>query len=450
MKQQKTAKKLLLCLLLACCSGAGAQPALLQSGPMVGYAEMREVLLWVQTKQPARVRFIYWDKANPKLRHQTETVQTQAHEACTAKLAATTVEPGRRYAYELLINGERVSRPYPFEFETQPLWQWRGDPPNFSVALGSCNYVNEPPYDRPGTPYGGDYKIFSAIHALRPNAMLWLGDNVYLREADWNTRSGILRRYTHTRSTPEMQPLLASTHHYAIWDDHDYGPNDSNRSFWNKAASTEAFRRFWPNPGFGVGDAVAGERGVTTSFRWGDAEFFLLDDRTFRAPNERLTGERTMIGREQKQWLLDALSTSRATWKFVAIGSQVLNPARVFETYANTFPAEREELIESITNEKIKGVLFLTGDRHHTEFTMLPRAGTYPLYELTVSALTSGPRNVPEEANTLRVPATYVGARNFGMLTFSGTARERTLRISIHDVAGKVLWTREIKATELQ
>ncbi len=34
--------------------------AQIQSGPMVGYSEMREVLLWVQTKQAAKVKFMYW------------------------------------------------------------------------------------------------------------------------------------------------------------------------------------------------------------------------------------------------------------------------------------------------------------------------------------------------------------------------------------------------------
>ena len=51
--------------------------------------------------------------------------------------------------------------------------------------------------------------------------MLWLGDNVYLRE-DFHGQQSIYDRYTHT-STPEMANLLSSASNYAIWDDHDYG-----------------------------------------------------------------------------------------------------------------------------------------------------------------------------------------------------------------------------------
>ncbi|MCB0572700.1 MAG: alkaline phosphatase family protein, partial [Phaeodactylibacter sp.] len=215
-------------------NAVAAQSALLQSGPMLGYNEMREVLLWVQTKAPATVQFAYWPEAEPGRRMFTAEKQTEKSDAFTAKLLADQVEPGTKYRYELLIDGKPVSLPYPAAFETQPLWQWRTGPPAFKVAIGSCAYINETEYDRPGTPYGSDYQIFQSIYEQHPNAMIWLGDNVYLREADWFSRTGILHRYTHTRSLPEMQPLLASTHHYAIWDDHDYGPNNSNRSYIHK------------------------------------------------------------------------------------------------------------------------------------------------------------------------------------------------------------------------
>ena len=115
-----------------------------------------------------------------------------------------------------------MGRPYKLRFQTLKLWQHREEPPPFRVALGSCAFVNEAPYDRPGRGYGNDYEIFMSINDRRPDIMLWLGDNTYLREPDWNTRTGVLNRYTHTRSLPQMQPLLAASHNYAIWDDHDF------------------------------------------------------------------------------------------------------------------------------------------------------------------------------------------------------------------------------------
>lgn len=133
-------------------SALHAQSSLLQSGPMLGYSEMREVLLWVQTKAPAKVQFRYWDKENPKQVFETETVQTSKEKAFTASLIADKVLPGRKYQYELYINAKKVDRPYPLEFQTQALWKYRTDPPDFTIAAGSCTYINEPEFDRPENP----------------------------------------------------------------------------------------------------------------------------------------------------------------------------------------------------------------------------------------------------------------------------------------------------------
>ena len=245
---------------------------LVQSGPMVGYSTMREVLLWVQTTEKATVHFEYYDQQNTKERFTTDTYTTYKEFAYVAKLIADKVLPGKTYYYELFVNGQMVKRDYPMEFQSQTLWQWRTDPPEVNFAIGSCNYVNEPEFDRPNKPYGSEFEIFTAIHKKQPDFMLWLGDNMYLREADWNSRTGFLHRYTHTRSLPEVQPLLASTHHYAIWDDHDFGPNDADGSFWLKKTASEVFKLFWGNPNYDV----INKGGITGVFQWADLDFFFI------------------------------------------------------------------------------------------------------------------------------------------------------------------------------
>ncbi len=424
-----------------------AQAERLQSGPMLGYSDMKETLLWVQTKSQAKVKFEYWEKGKPEQKFTTEEIYTNKQTAFTAKAIADKVEPGRRYEYALYINGQKVERPYPLEFQTQPLWLWRTDPPEFTIALGSCYYANEEQYDRPGRGYASNYDIFKSIFSKKPDVMLWLGDNIYLREPDWNTREGILHRHTHARSLPELQPLLASTHHYAIWDDHDYGPNDHDRSFWNKETTLEAFKLFWGNPAYGV----AGLNGITGQAQWGDVEIFLLDNRYNRTPNARKTQTRTILGEAQFQWLIDALVTSKATFKLIAIGGQVLNSVAEYETYENVAPEEKARLIQTITDEGIKGVIFLDGDRHHTELSKLDRTGTYPLYDLTGSPLTSGVSvNAAKEENAHRIHGTIITEHNFGILKFSGKQNERVMTITIYNKDGNPLWTRELKASDLR
>jgi alkaline phosphatase D len=410
---------------------------------MLGYNEMKEVLLWAQTTQPAEVQFAYWPKENPKDRRLTDTKQTIEGEAFTAKLIADEVEPGVSYEYELRINGKALKLEYPTEFTTQPLWRWRTDPPEFTVAIGSCNYINEPRYDRPGNGYGGEYGIFKSIFEKRPDAMIWLGDNTYLREVDWFTETGILHRYTHTRSLAEMQPLLASTHHYAIWDDHDFGPNNSDRSFVHKDKTLRAFDLFWGNPTVGLPHQ---EGGITSYFQYNDMDFFLLDNRYFRSPNNRKTGEQTMLGKAQLEWLIDALVASRAPFKMVCIGGQVLSTLEKYETYANYHWEEREYLLRRIEEEGIRNVVFLTGDRHHTEMSQYQNGAGNMVYDVTCSPLTSGAGSGADEENKLRVEGTLVNEdRNFGVLTFSGPRKERKLTITMYNTEGEELWSRTIE-----
>ncbi len=73
-----------------------AQAELLQSGPMLGYSDMKETLLWVQTKSQAKVKFEYWEKGKPERKFTTQEIYTNKHTAFIAKAIAEKVEPGLR------------------------------------------------------------------------------------------------------------------------------------------------------------------------------------------------------------------------------------------------------------------------------------------------------------------------------------------------------------------
>ena len=419
---------------------------LINSGPMVGYSTMQEVLLWVQTDEKAKVHFEYYEIDNPKIRFKTEEKETDKKSGYVAKLIADEVVPGKNYKYEIFINGLKVERDYAMEFQTQKLWKWRTDPPDVNFIIGSCSYVNEPKFDRPGKPYGNNFEIFNSIHSKNPDFMLWLGDNTYLREPDWNSRTGFINRYSHTRALPELQPLLASTHHYATWDDHDFGPNNSDGSFWLKETASEIFKLFWGNPNYDV----TGNGGITGFFQWSDLDFFLMDNRYHRTSNNNFTEDRQLLGKDQIDWLINALTFSQAPFKFIAIGGQVLSSGAVYENYA-TYPEERKYLLDKIREAKIEGVVFLDGDRHHTVLSKMQESeDVYPLYDLTCSSLTAGTNKDDESYNKYSLKETLVSVNNFGMLDISGPANDRELNIKIFDKDGQELWRKSIKANQLK
>lgn len=423
------------------------QSNLLNAGPMVGYSEMREVMIWVQTKSAAGVQIQYWNTSSPDSVVITEKLHSGSEKAFTLKFILAPLDPGQTYEYRLLINNMAVELPYPTDFETIPIWKWRGDPPGFTFAAGSCAYINQTEYDRPGNPYGSNYDIFQHILGKNPDFMVWMGDNVYLREPDWNSRTGVLHRYTHDRAIPELQPLLGSVHHYATWDDHDFGPNNSDRGYWLKDVTYEAFRMFWANPSYGTEEMP----GAITYFNRTDADFFLLDNRYYRSPNDSREENKTILGKKQKQWLMDNLVSSRATFKFVVVGGQFLNDEAWHETWSNYgFAHERQEIIQFIHDHDIRGVIFLTGDRHYSELSKLETENEPVIYDLTLSPLTAGPfTQAPEEVNnTLRVPGKIYAGHNFGLLHISGPIRERTVNVTVFDSVGNEVWSYMISQKE--
>lgn len=409
----------------------------LQSGPMTGYSDFREVAIWVQTKCPQEVQLQYWRTSTPDSSWLSAPVTTSVIHGHCAHLIADQVTPGNTYEYAILIDGKKISLPYPATFVTQHLWQWRKDPNDFTFAAGSCNYINEEAYDRPGKPYGGEYQIFFAIDRDHPDLMIWLGDNTYLREVDWNSKTGIYHRYTHTRSLPQLQPLLASTHHYATWDDHDFGPDDSERSFWNKDITLQAFKDFWANPNYGIGDT----EGITGTFFWEDCQFFIMDDRSYRGPRGP-TGDH--FGKTQVDWLIEALRYSKASYKFICTGSQILSDAAVRENFA-VFANERQSLLDSLDKYNIKGVVFLTGDHHHSEVSRIQTSDGDVFYDITSSPLTSATTLHLEERNQNRVQGSMINVRNYALISVTGPLDSRKCSLVYKNSDGETVYEYELK-----
>ncbi len=413
-----------------------AQKKYLQSGPMIGRINKTDIKLWVQTKLPAKVKFAYWTETHSNDKKFTTQKKTEKSQAYIAKFVLDHLKPGTKYYYQLYINNKKINFDYPLTFTTQEVWKYHHAPKDFSFAFGSGAYINDPPFDRKGNEYGGNYEIYEQIPEKHPDFMIWDGDNTYLRQNEWDSRSAMIYRYTHDWSIPEKQKLFATMPHYAIVDDHDFGPNDSDGSFWNKDTSEEVFNLFWANP-----TPVSGLKSATYQFNYNDADFFLLDNRYYRDPNTLKSKDpKTMLGKEQLDWLKKALVFSKARFKFVVMGGQFLNTARNFETYSNNgFDKERQEIIDFIYKEGLKNVIFLTGDRHLTEISLLDQGKRFPkIWDVTVSPFTSGPNtHGNQEKNLLRVPGTLIMKRNFAIFNIVGKGKDRHIKIDFYDKKGK-------------
>jgi alkaline phosphatase D len=421
-----------------------ALPAAATLVVMHGLAEPAAATLWIQTDAPTAVK-VRWRAAGEAVDRELQ-LRTEKVDDHVVVARLTGLAPGAAAPYRVQAGRDRrdgVAR-------AQASWASRDAAAELTIAIGSCFFATDPEAKSSRRDYGGGFEIFDSIAAKRPDLMLWLGDNVYLQPDDLVDSAAIAERYRRQRAFPPLQALLTATMHLAIWDDHDYGPNNSNASYPLKNETLKLFQRYWPNPDFGL-PGVPGTFGVA---RLGDLMFFLLDDRYYRAPNRTPDGPaRTMFGARQLDWLKQALAAApRDSIKIIAGGSQFWKRDSRFEGW-HRFAAERGAFAEWLIAQRIEGVLFVSGDRHFSELLKIERPGAYPLLEFTSSPLTSRPverLDGTDRDNPDVVPGTQIARRQFGLIRVTGPGDARRLSLESYDGTGALLWRHEVRAIDLR
>lgn len=432
-----------------------AQKSLI-SGPMLGYIEHREALIWLEVAPDVnKVAIKYQQQGKTQTAHTIQYAGVLGKKYNPIKIRVEELDMNTVYEYSIFLNDKKVELPFATTFKTKKLWEWREPAPDFSFLVGSCFYINDSTYDRPGRPYGQNPRILETMGNTPSDFMLWTGDNLYLREADYSSEAGIAYRYSYNFSQPFFQKLRATRANYATWDDHDFGPDNSDVTYELKDVAFETFKKYWGNKSFGEPDNA----GVYTKFKWSDCDFFLMDDRYHRSANDlpemidgKLNPEKEFYGKKQLVWLKNSLANSTASFKFIVSGGQMLNPMAKDKECFMGYPLEWQELVDFIINNKISGVIFLSGDRHFSEVIKFQPKEFYPLYEFTCSAVTSGVADISksrEFTNPARVPGSLLMQNNFGKITVSGTKSERQVTFETYDITGAKKWSLSIKKSEL-
>ena len=410
---------------------------------MHGYADYTSALVWIQADAPGAVQ-VRWRTEHDGRDHAL-TLDAKAVDDDVVVARLTGMAPGARATYAIHGDGERREG----AVRAQPYWTAGDDAQDVTIAIGSCFFLApaEPPWS--ASTYGGGYEIFDAIAAKAPDLMVWMGDNLYFQAPDELDPASMAARYRRQRALPAVQRRLTAAPFIAIWDDHDYGPNDADMSYVMKGESLALFRRYWANPSYGLPDVP----GVFGRTRWGDVDLFLLDDRWYRSANRMNDApDKTMFGAQQLAWLRNALVYSHAPLKLVVNGSQLWNRANRFEGF-NHFSNEQKALADWLLSQRVDGVMFASGDRHFTELLRIDRPGAYPLYEFTSSPLTSRAYENPDNAertNPDLVAGTLVGKRQFGLIRLTGPEKTRHITLESYDQTGALLWRHEIDAKALR
>lgn len=390
------------------------------SGPMLGDVTSTSAKFWVRTAGPTTVQI--------KVGGQTsEIANTLPAEDFTAVMTVDGLKPFSEHKYAVILDGNPIQRDS-FVFRTAPE---KGQDVEFHVTFGSgSRYV--PVHEH----------AWSNMAKQRPLAYLGLGDNVYI---DVVNRRGAQRMFYYRRClSPSYSELISSVGMYAVWDDHDMAMNDSSggaglTAAW-KRPNWNVFRQNWNNPHYGGGTKMPG---TWHSFSLGDVDFFMTDGRFYRDKEDR-----TMLGPEQKQWLLEGLAKAGGKFKVIASGTMWSDGADKGgkDSWAGEWAREeRDEIFDLINHNQINGVFLISGDRHRSDIWRIERDRGYPLYEF-VSAKVTNQHTHPTMPNAVW---SYNEGNFWGQLHFDLRHEDPVMTFKCVDISGEVVKEFPLKLSEL-
>lgn len=317
------------------------------------------------------------------------------------------------------------------------------------IAFGSCATQDDP------------QPIWKSVLAANPQLFLFIGDNIYGDTADMEEMRA---KYGQLAAVPGFARLRRRVPILATWDDHDYGLNDGGAEFSARRDSQKEFQDFWGVP---VDSPLRKREGVYDAAIFGPAgnrvQIILLDTRYHRSPlRPRPAGTpgpgryvpddapgKTMLGDEQWRWLAAQLRQP-AEIRLIASSVQVVAEDHGWEKWMN-LPRERARLFQLIRETGAKGVVFLSGDRHLAELSMISAADEagYPFYDLTASGMNNAsPVWRPYETNRHRV-GTMNWGDNFGLVTIDWQPADPVISLQIRDGDGEISIQRKIRLSTL-
>ncbi|HZQ05016.1 MAG TPA: alkaline phosphatase D family protein, partial [Anaerolineae bacterium] len=246
----------------------------------------------------------------------------------------------------------QLTAPYP-QFKTFPT---QGAPASFKFlmitdyhsATTSPTWFNAPAAENPDfVIIGGDFGKVRPMPNAFVKRMRLRFKNMYSRAKNPGLVDNILRRY----------PVAH------MWDDHDFGANNVDKTFPNKHAALGVLQEYFPvYPMTQYGD--------WQKFSYGNADFFLLDSRSQRDPvtdpddaNKSMLDGDNLGKKGQLEWLKSGLLASTARWKFI-VSPDPFNPTVGKPDAWAGFKHERRALVNFIRSHHIGGIILLPGDIH--------------------------------------------------------------------------------------
>lgn len=297
------------------------------------------------------------------------------------------LRPGAEYFYRWRIGG--IASP---AGRTRTAAAGADEVDRFRFAFASCQQYEH-----------GFYTAYRHMADEQFDLIVHLGDYIY--ESSWGenlvrrhegpeiqTLADYRARYETYRSDPDLQAAHASAPWAVTWDDHEVDNNYAamiaedeqtpEQLLIRRGAAYQTWYEFMPVR------LPVGRQGpdmpIHRRLRFGNLlEMSVLDTRQYRSDQacgdgrrpscaEHRDPSRTLLGRAQKQWLLDSLGSADARWNVLAqqivmaglrsVGDngEQLWPMDIWDGY----PFERQELLQALADAGTPNPVVITGDIH--------------------------------------------------------------------------------------
>ena len=326
-------------------------------GPMVGHTTPDASSLWVlpDPDREVEVRF-----GRSETLERTVFARSSRTPHSPLVLSMTGLQPRTPYRYQVFVDG-RTTEEQSGSFRTAP---GLGEARDFSFAMASC--IKSRGFWRDSRQVA-----WRSLIDAQPDLLVLLGDCTY---ANSPHESRLWSRHMHQRGVPNYARTVRHVPTYAVWDDHDYYDDnaDGDKDPADKAESLGVFRKLWALPEREGMDFD----GVTSTWSWGQADFFLLDGRFHRSDRRGV-----MLGDAQLNWLAERLAASSALVKFVGSGSCLSDGGNGWKAY----PTERARFLEVLAS--VPNVFYLSGDIHECKLREHAVGAGRVVHELISSGL---------------------------------------------------------------
>ena len=417
----------------------------------VGDVASSTAVLWVRGVTDGAVAFEYAPAGDGP--PATVSLRVTAADDRTGKVMLSGLRPAMRYTYRARSRGAEVAG----EFVTAPpddspapvRFLWSGD-------LGGGGVCR---------PRGAGHRIFEAMARQRPDFFLFVGDTMYADHrcrgpevepgADFvaTTLAGFRAKHRYHRADPALGKLLSQTSVSAIWDDHEVRNDFAGPDEPLMPLGRQAFLDYWP-----LLPPTTEPTQLYRKLRWGRLlEVFILDTRQYRSANRDLDGPaKTMLGGEQRRWLIDEVTASTAVWKVIVTSVSLSVPTGrthrdswsnasvwgVPQENSTGFAVERDTILRIFRQRGVRNLVFLTADVHHAELIRHHPTPEYSFHEFIAGPLAAS-HGRPRPLDAALNPRTLFargGLNNFGEISIEGTL----FTVRILDENGSGLFTHTI------